>query len=39
MRCKRRASCRTSVAASYPFRRAEDRDVFVDGLKRSGVTL
>jgi tetratricopeptide (TPR) repeat protein len=28
-----------SIAASYPFRRAEDRDVFIDGLKRSGVTL
>jgi tetratricopeptide (TPR) repeat protein len=28
-----------TIAASYPFRRTEDRDVFIDGLKRSGVNL
>lgn len=28
-----------TIVASYPFRRSEDREVFIEGLKRSGVNL
>lgn len=28
-----------TIAASYPFRRSEDRELFVDGLKRSGLNF